>query len=94
MQLVPINFMICTNVLYLHGNSRGLVLSSRAYKFCVPERRNNSQALVSGLTVQAYKIMLYLTCTMISSVDLAYVMGYLMLKVWVSLDCGMMFRQC
>ena len=46
---------------------------------CVLRRRDNPQALVSGLlTVQCVHVctgrqtMLYLTCTMISSIDLAY----------------------
>ena len=58
---------------------------------CAPVRRDNPRALARGLlTVQAHKpcsIMLYLTCTMISSVDLAHY-GVFRSKDWVSVDCG------
>ena len=53
---------------------------------CAPVRRDNPLAKARGLsTVQAH--MLYLTCTTISSVDLAYY-GVSRAKDWVSVDCG------
>ena len=55
---------------------------------CAPIRRDNPRALASGLsTVQAQKTMLYLTCTMLSSVDLAYY-GVSHAKDWIYVDCG------
>ena len=38
---------------------------------CAPVRRDNPRALARGLSTYRRKTMLYLTCTMISSVDLA-----------------------
>ena len=55
---------------------------------CEPVRRDNPRALASGLsTVQAHKPMLYLTCTIISKVDLAHY-GVSRAKDWVSINCG------
>ena len=55
---------------------------------CAPVRKDNPLALARGLsTVQAHKTMLYLICTMISSVDLAH-NGVSRAKDWVSVDCG------
>ena len=46
---------------------------------CVPVRRDNPQALASGLYLRTGgQTMLYLTCIMISSV--LYVTGHLVLK--------------
>ena len=62
---------------------------------CAPVRRDNHRALARGLsTVQARKNMLCLTCSMISSVDLAHY-GLSRVKDWVSGDCGTIcFRFC
>ena len=49
---------------------------------CAPVRRDNAQALA----VQA-QTMLYLSCTMISSVDFAY-NCVSCAKDWVSANCG------
>ena len=59
---------------------------------CAPVRRDDPRALARGLsTVQAHKscaqTMLYLTCTMMLSVDLAHY-GVSRVKDWVSGDCG------
>ena len=54
----------------------------RLYGDIIPE------LLARGLlTIQAAQTMLYLTCTMISSVDLACY-GVSRAKDWVSVDCG------
>ena len=54
---------------------------------CAPVRRDNPRALARGLsTVQALKPC-SMTCTMISSVDLAHY-GVSRAKDWVSVDCG------
>ena len=47
---------------------------------CAPVRRDSSRALGA-------QTMLYLTCTMISSVDLAHY-GVSRAKDWVSVNCG------
>ena len=55
---------------------------------CAPVRRDNPRALARGLsTVQAHKTMLYLTCTTITSVDLAHY-RVSRAKDWISVDCG------
>ena len=55
---------------------------------CAPVLRDNPRALARGLsTVQAQKTMLYLTCTTITSVELAHY-GVSRAKDWVSVDCG------
>ena len=53
-----------------------------------PVRRDNPRAFARELsTVQTHKTMLYLTCTMIYSVDLAcYRVSRA--KDWVSVDCS------
>ena len=48
---------------------------------CAPGRRDNPRALAGAQTMH------YLTCTTISSVDLAYY-GVSRVKDWVSVDCG------
>ena len=55
---------------------------------CAPVRRDNPRALARGLsTEQAHKRLLYLTCTTITSVDLAqYEVSHA--KDWLSADCG------
>ena len=56
---------------------------------CAPVRRDNPRALARGLSiVQAHKLCsTYLTCTMISSVDLAhYIVSRA--KDKVSVNCG------
>ena len=56
---------------------------------CAPVRRDNPRALARGLsTVQAHaQTMLYLTCTTITSVDLAHY-GVSRAKDWLSVYCG------
>ena len=58
---------------------------------CAPVRRDNPRALAresSGIIDRTgTQTMLYLTCTMISSVDLAHY-GVSRAKDWVSVDCG------
>ena len=48
---------------------------------CAPVRRDNPRALASAQT------MLYLTCTTITSVELAHY-GVSRARDWVSVDCG------
>ena len=51
-------------------------------------QRENPRALARGLlTTQAHKTVLYLTCTTITSVDLAHY-GVSRAKDLVSVDCG------
>ena len=59
------------------------VLRERQSMVCAPVRRDNPRAFSGGIIYLAgTRIMLYLTCTMISSVDLAhYGVGYLVLKI-------------
>ena len=57
---------------------------------CAPVRRDNPRALARGLsTVQVHKPRTNhaLTCTTISSVDLAQY-GVALAKDWVSVECG------
>ena len=57
---------------------------------CAPEMRGNLRALKRGLSLRTgAQTMLYLTCTMISSVDFAYY-RVSRAKDWVhvSVDCG------
>ena len=55
---------------------------------CAAARRDNPRALARGLSLRTgAQTMLYLTCTMISSVELAYY-GVSCAKDWVSVDCG------
>ena len=56
---------------------------------CAPVWRDNPRALTRGLsTVQAHaQTMFYLTCTTITSVDLAHY-GVYRAKDWVSVNCG------
>ena len=61
---------------------------------CAPVPRDNPRALARGLsTIQAHKPCsisnhaLSLTCTTITSVDLAHY-GVSRAKDWVSVDCG------
>ena len=62
-------------------------MGDRAW-FCAPLRRDNPRALARGLsTVQAPQTMLYLTCTTITSEDLAHY-GVSRAKDWVSVKCG------
>ena len=60
---------------------------------CAPVRRDNPRALASfseGIIDRTgAQTMLCLTCTMISSVDLAHY-GVSHAKDWVSVDCGTM----
>ena len=57
---------------------------------CAPVRRDNPRALARGLSLRTgAQTMLYLTCTTITSVDLAYY-GVSRAKDWVSVDCGTM----
>ena len=53
---------------------------------CAPVRKDNPRARGLSLRTGA-QTMLYLTCTMISSVDLAHYRGS-RVKDWVSGDCG------
>ena len=55
---------------------------------CAPVRRDNPRALARGVIDHTgAQTMLYRTCTMISSVDLAH---YEVSRAidWVSVDCG------
>ena len=57
---------------------------------CAPVRRDNPRALAlaRGLSLRTgAQTMLYLTCTTITSVDLAH-NGVSRAKDWVSVDCG------
>ena len=54
---------------------------------CAPVRRDNPRALARGLSTVQAQTMLYLTCTMISSVDLAHY-GVPRAKNWVFVECG------
>ena len=55
---------------------------------CAPVRRDNPRALARGLSLRTgAQTMLYLTCTTITSVYLAYC-GVSHAKDWVSVDCG------
>ena len=55
---------------------------------CAPVRRDNSRALARGLSLRTgAQTILYITCTMISSVDLAHY-GVSSAKDWVSVECG------
>ena len=55
---------------------------------CAPVRRDNPRALARGLSLRTgAQTMLYLTCTTISSVDLAQY-GVSLAKDWVSVECG------
>ena len=57
---------------------------------CAPVRRDNPRALARGLsTVQAHKPC-SITCTTITSVDLAHY-GVSRAKDWESMDCGTIF---
>ena len=51
---------------------------------CAPVRRDKSSGIIDRTGAQT---MLYLTCTMISCVDLACY-GESHAKVWASVDCG------
>ena len=55
---------------------------------CAPERRDNPRVLARGIIDRSgAQTMLYLTCTTISSVDLAqYRVSFA--KDWVSVECG------
>ena len=55
---------------------------------CAPVRRYNPRAEARGLYLRTgAQTMLYLTCTTISSVDLAQY-GVSLAKDWVSEECG------
>ena len=55
---------------------------------CAPVKRDNPRAFSEGIIESTdAQTMLYLTCTMISSVDLAHY-GVSRAKDWVSVDCG------
>ena len=55
---------------------------------CAPVRRDNPLAEARGLSLRTgAQTMLYLTCTIISSVDVAHY-GVSCAKNWVSVDCG------
>ena len=56
---------------------------------CVPVQRDNSRALAGIIDCTGAQTMLYLTCTMISSVDLAHY-GLFRAKDCISVDCGTM----
>ena len=59
--------------------------------FCVLIRRDNPLAEARGLPLRTgAQTMLYLTCTMISRVDLAH-KGASHAKDWVSVDCGTIY---
>ena len=56
--------------------------------FCAPVRRDNPLAKARGLYLRTCaQTILYLTCTTISSVDLAQ-HGVSLAKDWVSVECG------
>ena len=60
---------------------------------CAPVRRDNPPSFSSGIIDRTgAQIMLYLTCTTISSVDLAHY-GVSRVKDWVSVDCGTNYPQ-
>ena len=50
-------------------------------------------SLPIGALLTGAHTMLYLTCTMISSVDLAHY-GVYRAKDWVSVDCGIISNSC
>ena len=55
---------------------------------CAPVRRDNPRALAKGIIDHtSVQTMFYLTCTTITSVDLAH-NGVSRAKDWVSVDCG------
>ena len=55
---------------------------------CAPVRRDNPLAKARGLSLRTgAQTMLYLTCTTITSVDLAHY-GIYRAKNWVSVNCG------
>ena len=55
---------------------------------CAPVRRDNPLAKARGLSLRTgAQTMLYLTCTTITSEDLAH-NGVSHAKDWVSVDCG------
>ena len=55
---------------------------------CAPVPRDNPRALARGLSLgTGAQIMLYFTCTTITSVDLAHY-GVSRVKDWVSGNCG------
>ena len=55
---------------------------------CASVRRDNPRTLARGLSLHTgAQIMLYLTCTMISSVNLACY-GVSRAKDWACVDCG------
>ena len=55
---------------------------------CVPVRRDNLRAFSEGIIDRTgAQTMICLTCTIISSVDLAHY-GVSRAKDWVSVDCG------
>ena len=55
---------------------------------CAPVWRDNPRALARGIIDRTgAQTMLYLTCTTISSVDLAQY-GVALAKDWVSVECG------
>ena len=60
---------------------------------CAPVRRDNPRALARGLSLRTgAQTMLYLTCTTITSVDLAHY-GVSRAKDWVSVHCGTIFNE-
>ena len=55
---------------------------------CASVRRDNPRAITRGLSLRTgAQTMLYLACTMISSVDLAHY-GVSRAKDWIFVDCG------
>ena len=61
---------------------------------CAPVRRDNPLAKARGLSLRTgAQTMLYLTCTTITSVDIAHY-GVSRAKDWVSLDCGTKCYNC
>ena len=55
---------------------------------CAPVRRDNPRAFARGFIDRTgAQTMLHLTCTIITSVDLAHY-GVSCAKDWVSVDCG------
>ena len=55
---------------------------------CAPVRRDNPRALARGLSLRTgAQTILYLTCTTITSIDLAHY-GVSRAKDWVSVKCG------
>ena len=56
---------------------------------CAPVRRDNPRGLARGLSLRTgAETMLYLTCTTVSSVDLAQY-GVSPAKNWVYVECGL-----